>query len=156
MHDRAQKVKDLMEGLQSLKRHMVFQPMRLPRPVKKGVFNGVRAHHITPSQWGVLTLIEHRGQSTVKDAAKEMSVTSSAATQLVDGLVRGGYVVKTIDPTDRRKLTLTLSRRTHTQVDKIKKQVLKNLLKLFQGLSDTELDQFILLNQKIVVRFLKK
>jgi DNA-binding MarR family transcriptional regulator len=39
-----------------------------------------RAPRITPSQWGVLMMLEGRSESTVKDVAKALGITSSAAT----------------------------------------------------------------------------
>ena len=145
MTNRTQKVKDLMESLGSLRRHMVFPPIHSVQPAR-----------VTPAQRGLLLLIEERGQSTVKDAARALGISSSAATQLVDGLVANGYVVRAEDASDRRKVTLTLSKETTKQVAQIKKQVLQNMLKLFAGLDDRELDQFILLNKKIVARFFNK
>lgn len=105
---------------------------------------------ITPSQWGALMFIEHGGESTVKDVAKALGITSSAATQLIDGLVASGYVERREDSKDRRKVTLTLSKTTRSHVVKMKKQVMKGLLKTFEILDDREFNQYLALNQKLV------
>src|SRR4051812_48597950 len=42
---------------------------------------------------------------------KELGVSKQSAGQLVDMLVLRGYIERTTDPTDRRKLTVTLTER---------------------------------------------
>ena len=142
MTNRKQKVEELLENLQSFKRAMAFHVsgnMKIPR--------------ITPSQWGVLMFVEERGESTVKNAAKALGITSSATTQLIDGLVASGYVVRETPAKDRRTVIISLSKKTKTQVDKMKKEGLRKFLKLFEVLSDKEFNQYILLNKKIVDNF---
>jgi DNA-binding MarR family transcriptional regulator len=139
MINREQKIAELLESFKSLKHTMAFRTVgsaKMPR--------------ITPSQWGVLIMIQQRKESTVKDVAEALDITSSAATQLVDGLVTSGYVMKETNTEDRRAVTLTLSNKTRTQVDTMKKQVLQKFLKFFEVLSDKEFGQYILLNKKIV------
>ncbi len=145
MTNRKQKIQELMENFQSLKRTMVF---RAP--------GAVNMPRITPSQWGVLMFLEQSNESTVKEVAKALGITSSAATQLIDGLVTSKYIVRETFEEDRRTVILTLSKKTKAQVDKMKKEGLQKFLKLFEVLNNKEFDQYILLNKKIVERLLKK
>ncbi len=145
MNNREQKIKELMESIQLLKHNITFKTggyAKIPR--------------VTASQWGVLMMIEEHSGGTVKDVAKALGVSSSAATQLIDGLVANGYVVRDEDTEDRRKVILKLSKKTKKQVERMKIERTKNLLKLFKVLSDKELDQFILLNKKIIKGFADK
>lgn len=145
MKNREDKVEELLENFRALKHHMAFHSGasgKMPR--------------ITPSQWGALMLIEQRGESALKDVAKALSITSSAATQLVDGLVDSGYVLRKISTKDHRAVTLTLSKETKIQIGKMKKQALEKFLNFFEVLDDKELDQYLLLNKKVVKRFLTK
>jgi DNA-binding MarR family transcriptional regulator len=139
MPSRKQKVEELLADLQSLKRAMTFR-----------MAGSTDIPRITPSQWGVLMFIEERGESTVKDVAKALGITSSAATQLVDGLVSNGYVARETHAEDRRVVTLTLSKKTKAQVDKMKKQGIQKFLRLFEVLNDKEFNQYLALNSKIV------
>lgn len=128
-----------------MRRHMTFRSTgsrEMPR--------------ITPSQWGALMVIEQHGGSTLKDMAESLVITSSAATQLVDGLVASGYVTRGTSMEDRRAITLTLSKKTEVHITKMKKQIVQEFLNFFAVLNDTELDQFLVLNKKIVAGFLKK
>ncbi len=145
MANRKEKIKKLLESFGALRRVMAFHPVRTAKMPR-----------ITPSQWGVLMLIEQRGRSTVTDVAKSLGITSSAATQLIDGLFSSGYVTRKTHPEDRRVISLTLSSKTKVQVETMKKQALQKFLKLFAVLNDTEFNQYILLNKKIVERLSKK
>ncbi|MFZ1019775.1 MAG: MarR family transcriptional regulator [Minisyncoccia bacterium] len=143
--NREQKIKELMEGFRSLKRSMKFNSTktgRIPR--------------ITPSQWGALMIIDGRKESTIKDIANALNITSSATTQLVDGLVVNGYVIRKENPKDRRQVALTLSNKTKTQVESMKKQFSQKFLKFFEVLDDKEFDQFVLLCKKIFERHSNK
>lgn len=132
-----------MENFRALRRTVAFHAPggHLPR--------------ITHSQWGALMSIERSGESTVRDVAKTLGVTSSAATQLVDGLVQSGYVQRQASPKDRRTVILTLTKKTKVQVDNMKKERLRKFLKFFEVLDDREFNQYIALNKKIVERLLK-
>jgi DNA-binding MarR family transcriptional regulator len=143
--NREQKIKELMEGFRSLKRSMKFHSTktgRIPR--------------ITPSQWGALMIIDGRKESTIKDIANALNITSSATTQLVDGLVVNGYVIRKENAEDRRQVSLTLSNKTKTQVESMKKQFNKKFQKFFEVLDDKEFDQFALLCKKIFERHSNK
>ncbi len=145
MTNRKQKVEELMERIHAMKRQMTI-----------GASSCTKMPRITPAQWGVVVLIEQRNGSTVKDIATALGVTSSAATQLVDGLVASGYVTRKQDPKDRRRVTLMLSVETKRHVSQMKEQVSKRLLKFFKILDDKEFDQYIRLNEKLSRALLKK
>ncbi len=145
MTNRKQKIEELLTDLQSLRRTMMLRTAgstKLPR--------------ITPSQWGVLMFIEQRKKSTVKDVAETLGISSSAATQLVDGLVASKYLMRETYAGDRRTVTLTLSKKSKKQVNKMKKQALQKFLKFFEVLNDKEFNQYTLLNKKIVKRFQRR
>lgn len=145
MTTRKQKVEELLESFGSLRRVMAFHPVhtaKMPR--------------VTPAQWGALMSIEQQGKSTVKDVSKALGITSSAATQLVDGLVTSGYVTRKTYAEDRRVVTLALSGTTKKHVGAMKKEVLQKFLTFFDVLNDKEFSQYILLNKKIVERLLYK
>lgn len=128
-----------MDEFQSIKRRMSLCPvgdMRMPR--------------ITPSQWGALMAIADGKESTIKDVSMVLGVTSSAATQLVDGLVESGYVIRKEDPKDRRRVTLVLSRTTRDHVTKMKNQVMKKFLETFKVLDDKEFTQYLVLSKKLI------
>lgn len=145
MDIREQKIEELMESFQSLRNSMAFhliRPGKLPS--------------ITPSQWGALIVIARRDTSTVKEVAGSLGVTPSAATQLIDGLVANGYVVRGQSTEDRRTVSLALSSKTKKHIKKMKEQAVQKFITLFETLNDRELDQYIALNKKIIGNTPKK
>lgn len=144
MINRKEKIEDLLQNFLSVKRIMAFHSS-----------SAVKLPRITPSQWGVLMFVKQHSGSTVKDVAKALSISSSATTQLVDGLVESGYLLRELPIKDRRTVILTLSKKTTIQVNKMKKEGLEKFLKFFEVLNDREFSQYILLNQKIVDSLLK-
>jgi len=139
MKDRKQKVEELLTGFRALRRGTTF-----------GSDGSAKGPRITPAQWGVLMHVEQYGKSTVKDISLTFKVSSSASTQLVDGLVRSGYLARKVSPEDRRIVTLTLSEKSKSQIEQMKKQVLQKFLTIFKVLNDKEFDQYLALTQKLV------
>ena len=145
MTNRKRQIEELLEGMASMKRNMPFRGIesnKMPR--------------ITPSQWGVVMLMGQRGKASIKEVADALHMTSSAVTQLVDGLVENGYVEREERAEDRRGVVLTLSKKTKSQIEKMKGQMVKKFLEVFEVLTDEEFDQFCALQKKISTRFSSK
>jgi DNA-binding MarR family transcriptional regulator len=139
MKDRKQKVEELLTDLRALRRTTAF-----------GSAGSAKVPRITPSQWGVLMHIEQHEKSTVKDISQTFKISSSAATQLADGLVKSGYIERNISSEDRRITTLTLSQKSKSQIAQMKKHALQKFLTLFKVLNDREFEQYLALTKKLV------
>lgn len=145
MLNRKQKIEELLEDFGSLKRVMVFRG-----------FDIKKMPRITPSQCNVLMLIEQRGVCSVKDVADALGISSSAATQLVDGLVEGTHVTRSENAQDRRAVSITLSKPIKSKIKAMKRHMAQKLLAVFELLTDAEFSQYCALNKKIVQGFLQK
>ena len=143
MNNRLQKIEELMESFQSFKRPVAFG------------HGHSKMSKITPSQWMALRIIGKFGTCTVKDISKSLHLTSSAVTQLVDGLVKSRYVARKINTKDRRKVTLMLSQKGIRDIEGMKKQMLDQMLSVFKVLNDKEFEQLYKLNKKITDSFNK-
>jgi len=64
---------------------------------------------ITLPQFVVLDVLNRSGGSRMSDLAHTLNVTTAAITGIVDRLVRGGYIVRTSDPKDRRIVKVKLT-----------------------------------------------
>lgn len=137
MNDRLQKLEEMMKSLHAFKKPIAFKgdSAKMPR--------------ITPSQWTVLRSIDKRGTCTVKDISQDLNMTSSAVTQLIDGLVRSRYVLRKIQENDRRKVALTLSAKSTQNIERMKKHMLRHMLNAFSVLNDREFEQLFKLNKKV-------
>jgi DNA-binding MarR family transcriptional regulator len=99
-------------------------------------------HAVTGHQLSVLTYL--RGQSvTMRELAKELDVGESAATAVVDRLVRQGLVARRDDPTDRRVVRLALSDTGESLVTKLHATACRKTANLLVSLSDDQLAQLV-------------
>jgi DNA-binding MarR family transcriptional regulator len=102
------------------------------------------------AQLGVLLAVSHHGAVTVKDIAQRFSMTSSAATQLINGLVNSRLLMRTTDMKDRRKSVLALTTQGKKMLTKARAYRLKRMTEMLKALTDKDLKQFIRLQEKIV------
>lgn len=142
MQTRTQQVAELIEWFQLLKRKMVCPGMvatKMPR--------------VTPAQMNVLMYLRRNTQGTVKEVAQALTISSSAATQLIDELVENSYVLREVFSSDRRAVTLTLSKKSKILAEKIEGQMLTNSVEMFTALTDTEFEHYIALTKKMIQSF---
>jgi DNA-binding MarR family transcriptional regulator len=76
-----------------------------------GLARMLRDEELTVAQVAALYLIDEQGSSRVSQIAGVLSLSASAASRLVDGLVTRGLVVRQEDPSDRRAKALSLTAR---------------------------------------------
>ncbi|MDR3570759.1 MAG: MarR family transcriptional regulator [Candidatus Pacebacteria bacterium] len=131
------------------RKELIDQLIQELRPVKR-FLSPVASHKgdITPSQWAVLGLLR-QGPLTVKEVAATLGISSSAATQLVDALVKAGHIDRAESAEDRRAVTLTMSKKTAVHVAKMREEHVSRLSVMFEILSDTELKTYVALTKKI-------
>lgn len=63
---------------------------------------------VTFAQMRVLWTLEVMGSAAAGEVARRLGIANPSATELVDRLVRGGYVHRAQSPEDRRQVVLTL------------------------------------------------
>ena len=107
-------------------------------------------NNITNSQWFVLCIIDEDSAFGIKHISKMLSISSSAATQLVNGLEKKGYVIRATNRQDRRGLNLTLSKQGKKQIMVIRKRHMQMVEDLFKPLSNEDLHQYLKLQIKIL------
>lgn len=112
-------------------------------------YTGKKDISITPSQGFVLRFIAEHGNTNVKAIAQSLHITSSAATQLVDGLADNGYLVRADNPSDRRVIALSLSVKAKKLFKEFEEQSQEKMKRLFSVLTDEELVQYAAINKKI-------
>ncbi len=133
---KSDQIAEIFRSMMSLKRALMF---RMPDD---------SAPTITPSQWLAMSAIAD-GARTVKAVAAELRVSSSAATQLVDGLVKTGYVIRSQAKEDKRETELALSKDSEKGIKEVKRQKMEQFEKVFSVLTEKELDEFAQLMKKL-------
>jgi DNA-binding MarR family transcriptional regulator len=103
----------------------------------------------TQAQIGVLFAVWHHGLISIKELAQRFNMTSSAATQLVNGLVKEELLTRTEDKQDRRKIGVSLTAKGKTSLEEQKKKRCQMMEKVLSPLSDKELAQLQTISEKI-------
>jgi DNA-binding MarR family transcriptional regulator len=123
---------------------------RLIRLWKSRFFEAADAEGLSPALMGILSLLSHMQPITSSEIAKEMHVTRGAVAQFIESLTELGYVTRQHDPEDRRLQYLSLSNKGTEAVKRLE-QVRKKLFEdLTCNLSDQELRQAIIIDNKII------
>jgi DNA-binding MarR family transcriptional regulator len=94
---------------------------------------------ISPAQRGVLMFLHHSSGIGITELATKLGVSKSAATQLVEGLVESGHILREVNSEDRRSVRLRLSEKSVTQFRTIRDNQLGHFGTLFAALDDSEL-----------------
>lgn len=77
------------------------------------------ASEVTLHQYRALVVLSGAGEGTPATLARELGITPSTATRLVDRLVRKGYVTRRQDRGDRRRVLLRLTPGGTALVDEV-------------------------------------
>lgn len=104
---------------------------------------------ISISQMVVLTLLKDGEKTIMKDIAKALSVTTSAATGLVDRMVKSDFLERVSNPNDRRIISIRMTKQGKKLIDKIAQQRRHLLVRVFGKLSQKERDAYLAILEKI-------
>src|SRR4051812_8121358 len=93
------------------------------------------------AQMGLLFMISHQGPQSIKELSQRFGMTSSAATQLVNSLVKSGLLERKEDGADRRKIAVALTSNGKKKLEEAKAYRMKKISRMFESLTDSELEQ---------------
>jgi DNA-binding MarR family transcriptional regulator len=77
----------------------------------------VRSTGLSMPQYSTLMQLYYRGQCGISDVRAQLDVTPAAASQLVDRLVKDGYLERTEDAHDRRVRQLRLTDKSRALIE---------------------------------------
>jgi|GEM_PF-649537 len=80
------------------------------------------------------------GSITMRELCERLDISESAGTALCDRLVGHGMVVREQDPSDRRVVRLSLSRKARAMVDRFRRLKRKRVAEVLSVLDDAELE----------------
>ena len=95
---------------------------------------------LTMAQFKALAAVEGSGGIGVCGLARELGMGDSAASLLVDQLVRRGYVGRKTDRTDRRRVHLTATSRGRTLLGELREGHGQSLERWLDELDDDQLE----------------
>lgn len=117
---------------------------------KKVFYDSVADRGLTPTLVATLFAVQEMPAATGHKIAERMRITDGAVTQLVDFLVRHGYVARNADSHDRRVTNLILTGQGREMLAEIKLKRRRLVHKLTGKLSVDELRLANEVNKKIL------
>jgi len=108
-------------------------------------------HGISRGRFSVLMLLKHMPGYTASPTliARTLGVTKATMTGLLDGLERDGFIKRNHSKTDRRKISVELTRKGFKYLEKIIPNHVKKVTSLVKGLSKAEMRILIDLLDKL-------
>jgi DNA-binding MarR family transcriptional regulator len=104
---------------------------------------------ITLPQFFILSYLQKQGELRMTDIARFLSVTTAAATGVIERLVRAAYVIRVFDPRDRRIIRVKLSAKGSDTVQKIMQQRRQMIMDIFGKISEGERQQYLAILTRI-------
>lgn len=113
-----------------------------------------RAHAVLPagltiSQFGVLEALLHRGPLCQSELATKLLKSGGNITLVVDNLERGGWVRRERDRRDRRFITVSLTPKGRTFIQRLFPKVAESITRQFSLLSSEEQSALAALCRKV-------
>lgn len=105
--------------------------------------------HVSFPQFFLLTYLDHNEVLTMSAIALKMRHTTAAASGLVSRLQSLGYVMRSHDSSDRRKVMVCITERGSALVRRIREEMICNLMKMMAHLSPGEQKSWLQIYSKI-------
>ncbi|MGE5280383.1 MAG: MarR family winged helix-turn-helix transcriptional regulator [Deltaproteobacteria bacterium] len=140
-----------MSGLstqQFTKEAMVIMPALL-RSMHKIQSDAVMRGHITVPQFLVLEFVIRRGELKMGDVARELRVSTPAATGLVNRMHRLGMVARRYDPKDRRIIRIVATPKGRRMVHTLFAERRRMIARLFGRLTPMDRAAYLKILKKV-------
>jgi len=105
---------------------------------------------VSVAQLTVLRLVAESGPMRATDVAREIGLSASSVTGLVDRLESEGFIERRRSQEDRREVSVVLTDEARRMLDEAQDRIVNEVERLFAPLSDEELDTITRLIAKLV------
>lgn len=122
----------------------------LSRIMKGDLSSQSETLHLTIVQIHVLIFLKKNPESMMSDIASYLKIELSSATTLINKLVKEGLVSRKTDPTDRRQIRISLTKKGDTLMSEGMKQRSKRIEKHLSYLSHAEKTELLKILGKMV------
>ncbi|MDD4239647.1 MAG: MarR family transcriptional regulator [Desulfotomaculaceae bacterium] len=103
----------------------------------------------------IISILYQRDHLIPTEIGKMLDIEKGSLTTLIDQLEDMGLVIRCADPSDRRKLLISLSAAGREEMNKIMDDHTRSLSVIFQGVEPGEIKQFVT-SLQYAVDFMKK
>jgi DNA-binding MarR family transcriptional regulator len=100
--------------------------------------NFAQQYGLTQAEFRCLKLFDKNEVINNKSIAKRMGLSASRLTRIIDGLVAKGYTEREINPSDRRNMDMTLSKKGKMLVQKLDHAYVKVHQELLDDIEESQ------------------
>ncbi|MGW2647252.1 MarR family winged helix-turn-helix transcriptional regulator [Streptomyces sp. NPDC001393] len=112
--------------------------VRIPRLIRRRLRGGLSGPRLRGAEVELLRLVESRPGIGISDAARALHLAGNSVSTLVNQLVRGGYLLRETDTTDRRAARLQLTAAAEKRLDDWKRRRAELVGRHVSRLDDTD------------------
>ncbi len=122
---------------------------RMVKVIDQTVIPDICSRGLTPSQFGVLEALLHKGPLTVNEIIEKTLSTSGNMGLVISNLERSGLVLKKVSETDRRSRTIELTDEGRRLIEEIFPFHVEVVNRMFSGIELSEKEQMAELMKKL-------
>jgi DNA-binding MarR family transcriptional regulator len=90
------------------------------------------------------------GPCQLKDLSRTLDVSDPAASEMIDRLVEMGYVARSQDEQDRRRVVLELTPSARTRVEGHERHTLERLVRLMEAMGEDQVSRWLETSEALV------
>ncbi len=118
--------------------------------------NTEKDHSSTMLQTFVLHFIQSNPNISIKDLVKILNISKSSATQLIERLVKSGFVKRDYDKEDRRIIHLKITSKGETELVILKKKKIDKIKHLFSKVPPEDIKELIRIHTNLLMQIKKE
>ena len=128
----------------------------LLREVSKKNESALTKMNLSLSHIVVLDVLNERGPSAMWDIAKSLGLTMSAATGIVDKMIKMNLVRRERSPEDRRVVKVAILKKGKDSIEKVQKMRKDVVRDMYSVLTDEERGQYLRMLKKVYMSMLEE
>lgn len=106
----------------------------------------------TMLQFQALRFVLENKNTAVSDLGTSLNLSKSSATQLIERLVKGKFLKRIHDETDRRIVRLTITKSGKQEYETLKQKMLEKVTKIFSNLPEEDIKELIRIHKKLLTQ----
>lgn len=117
--------------------------------VRRKEIQTIKLGGLTPSQFGVLEVLYHKGDLRISEIIEKMLSTGGNMTVIIDNLEKDGLIIRYQAIDDRRSTIVSLTNKGKELIDSLFPKHLENINHIFNVLEEDEKKTLINLMKKL-------
>ena len=123
--------------------------MRASNSITSRLNRHLSCDNLTDSQFGIMEALLHIGPQNQRELGKKILKSGGNITMVIDNLQKRGFVIREVDPNDRRAVIVSLTKEGEAFIKDFFPKHLEKIVEEFEVLSPEELKELSRLCKKI-------